>query len=128
VAIDDTDAEAGPQLIISDFDNRSIRYLNLRSQRVKVAGGHVDGSVREALFHRPIGLAVAHASGAIFVAEMVRAPRHCACPVPDPFAGRPFGFCTGLLRGRCRATQPFAGSRAVARPVTRWAVVDMSRQ
>jgi hypothetical protein len=74
VAIDDTDPVAGPQLIISDYNNHAIRCLNLRSEQVTTIGGfgkgHRDGPARDALFASPIGLAVAP-SGVIFVADQV---------------------------------------------------------
>jgi hypothetical protein len=86
VAMDESDPAAGPQLILCDSGSHRIRCLDLRSEQVTtIAGsrilkaGHKDGPALDALFVKPMGVAVAP-SGVIFVAEKGRGSRtraHC---------------------------------------------------
>jgi hypothetical protein len=96
--VDDSDPLAGPQLIIAEPVNQTIRCLNLRMEQVTTIAGacrlvpvdeadsHVDGLARHALFSSPIALVIAP-NGVIFVAEQVLRPSHptpCGPPVLPP--------------------------------------------
>jgi hypothetical protein len=74
IAVDTSDAAAGPQLIISDASNGLIRSVNLRTEMVTTIAGcatawiSVDGPASQTCIGAPFGIAVA-ANGVVFFAD-----------------------------------------------------------
>jgi hypothetical protein len=108
IAVDLSDAAAGPQLIITDHTRGLIRCLNLHSETVTTIAGRVgppyaDGPALDCGIPQPYGVAVAP-NGVIFVVSMylgavlrISAPKRSA---DDSSAERFVSVAIGPLSGR----------------------------
>jgi hypothetical protein len=95
IALDDTDPEAGPQLIIGEYDGRRVRCLNLRTRMVTTVAGRgsqgrgapIDGpALSQATFGAMYAIAVAP-NGALFVCDFHSAAVRRISPAKRPASG-----------------------------------------